>query len=134
MDNHFTFQISQLIFITFCHIFWSSFHFGKWCPTNLLLTLIVSFFIISSIYPFIVAPLLPSTFCNICDPITSTFVSLKNIKKWSNFNFLMMVHVTRIVIDSMKSKEDFGSIVGSQNHCHREKRVIDENVLSKKLQ
>lgn len=112
----FTFQTSQFDFIILCFLLHCSFWFWSWCPTSLL-TMVFPLQVVSSPSPLMVASQLPSTFCGICDPTTSTFAS------WNNQKFLKFVFVNegcliQIVVDFVISKENFGSIVGFGNHCH----------------
>lgn len=81
------------------------------------LTWFCSFVTISFILPPTIASSLLSTFGGIQDPITLIFYH-NTIENCSNSYLQMRVLPIRIIIDSMSSKEYFGSVVGFRNHCH----------------
>lgn len=75
-----------------------------------------SFLVFSYASSLMIVFLLPSRFCGMCDPITSTSTSL-NKNGWNPY-FPISIHATQILDDSMTSREKLGCIVGFWNHSH----------------
>ena len=126
-------KIMNSISSNFAPSFQCYFLFWNWFPTSLLLIKIVFFLVVSYAFALMVAFLLPSTFYDIYDLITSTSTLLNNWKllkllcpQWGSVQ-------PKLWLSSWYPRRNLALLVGFWNHSHFEINLpLIQKIIKKK--